>query len=79
LIVGRIIAIDAGRGLAFVEVVADAPAAALADGAELTARTLDLRDTARLRASRYVRGKTLGTKILSGQPSPGDEVVWRAP
>jgi len=36
-------------------------------------------ETARLRASRYLRGRTLGTKILTGQPAPGDEVVWLAP
>lgn len=78
-IIGRVLAVDAERGFAFVDIVSDAPPGALAAGADLTARTLDLRETGRLRASSYVRGKTLGTRILSGQPSPGDEVVWQAP
>ena len=79
LIVGRIIAVDAARHMAFVELAPDVPGAALADGTEFTTRTPDLKDTGRLRASRYVRGRTLGTKILAGQPSTGDEVVWLAP
>jgi hypothetical protein len=52
---------------------------ALANGTELIVRTPALQITARLRTSRYVRGRTLGTKIVEGQPSPGDEVVWVAP
>lgn len=79
LIVGRVLAIDPQRQFAIVDVGSDAPAAALVDGVELTSRTLDLRETAQLRVSRYVRGHTLGTMVISGQPSPGDEVVWLAP
>lgn len=79
LIVGRIIAIDVAQGFAFVELGADAPAAALADGTGFIARTTELNETARLQASRFVRGRTLGTKIISGKPSPGDEVVWQTP
>ena len=79
LIVGRIVAIDLAQGFAFVELAADAPSAATVNGTELIARTLDLRETGQLRSSRYVRGRTLGTKILAGQPTPGDEVVWLAP
>ena len=77
--VGRVLSVDAARGFAIVDVAADAPATALTDGAPLIARTDDLRETARLTASRYVRGRTLGAKIVSGQPSPGDEVVFPAP
>jgi hypothetical protein len=79
LVVGRIVAVDPERGFAFVDLGFEAPAGAQVDGAELIVRTLDLRETARLRASSYVHGKTLGTKIVSGQPSPGDEVVWHMP
>ena len=79
LLVGRVLAVDFARGFAFVDLASTAPAAALADGAELVARTDDLRETARLRASRYVRGRTLGAKIVSGQPAPGNEVVWPTP
>ena len=35
--------------------------------------------TARSQVSRYERGHVVGTKIVGGQPSPGDEVVWLAP
>lgn len=73
------LSVDRERGFAFVDLVAEAPPEALSAGAELVARTLDLRETGHLRASPYVRGKTLGARILSGQPSPGDEVVWRVP
>lgn len=76
LLVGRIIAVDAKRGFAFIELSHSAPPAALVEGTALVARTDDLRETARLGASRYTRGRTLGARILSGQPSPGDEVVW---
>jgi hypothetical protein len=79
LIVGRVIAIDPERRFAFVELAIDAPAGATSEGAELVSRTLELRETGRLHASRYVRGRTLGSHIVSGQPSPGDEVVWLAP
>lgn len=79
LIVGRIIAVDAERRFAFVELAPDAPATALVDGTEMSARTPELRATGKLRASRYVRGPTLGTTIIEGQPTPGDEVVWLAP
>ncbi len=72
-------AVDLPSGFAFVSLASDAPAAALADGTELIARTLALRETARLQASRQIRGRTLGTRILAGQPSVDDEVVWLAP
>jgi len=80
LVVGRIIAVDTERGFAVIELAGDAPRSALAEGEELLARSFDdLRETARLLSSRYVRGRTLGTTVKSGRPSPGDEVVWAAP
>lgn len=79
LIVGRITAVDLGRGFAFVELAAEAPAIALVADSELIARTLDLHETARLRSSRYLRGRTLGTTVVRGRPQIGDEVVWLAP
>src|SRR3954462_907090 len=66
-LVGRVLATDAARGFAVIELATEPPAAALTTGAELIARTDDLRETARLRASRYARGHTLGTTIISGQ------------
>jgi hypothetical protein len=80
LIVGRVLAVDREKQFAIVDVQSDAPPAALRAGAELIARGYEnLVPTARLRASAHLRGRTLGTTILSGQPSPGDEVVWLAP
>ena len=78
-LVGSVLAVDATRGFAFIDLTSEPPPAALLEGAELMARTAELRETARLRVSRYVRGRTLGTNIISGQPAPGDEVVFRAP
>jgi hypothetical protein len=79
LIVGRILAVDPAQGFAFVDLGADAPAAALVNGTELVARTLDLSETGRLVASSHLRGRTLGTRIAGGRPQVGDEVVWLAP
>ena len=78
-IVGRVLAVDAVRGFAFVTLAAEPPPAALAAGAELLTRSADLHETGRLRAARYVRGRTLGGQILSGQPTLGDEVVFQTP
>ena len=36
-------------------------------------------ETARLRASRYTRGRVLSVQIVSGQPARGDEVVVQNP
>ncbi len=79
LIVGRIFAVDPAQGFAFVDLGADAPAAALVNGTELIVRTLDLRETGRLVASSHLRGRTLGARIAGGRPQVGDEVVWLAP
>lgn len=77
LIVGRVIAVDGERGFATVELLRDAPAACAAPETELYARTAQLQPTAVLQTSRYLRGRILGTTILSGQPKLGDEVVWQ--
>jgi hypothetical protein len=79
LVVGRVGAVDSAHGFAFVELASDAPHDAITEGTELIVRTADLRETGRLRASRYVRSRTLGTRIIAGQPTVGDEVVWLAP
>jgi hypothetical protein len=77
-IVGRIVAVDTARGFAFVSLTTTTPAAALVEGGELIVRSDDLRETGRVRTSRYTRGRTLGTQIISGQPKLGDEVVFHA-
>lgn len=79
LLVGRIAAIDAARGFAFVELAPEAPAIALVADTELIVRSLELQETARVRASRYLRGRMLGATVARGQPRIGDEVVWLAP
>jgi hypothetical protein len=79
LVVGRIIAVDDAQRFAFVELAPDAPDAALIAGTQLMSRTLELRNTGHIQVSSYLRGQTLGTKIVGGQPSLGDEVVWLAP
>ncbi len=79
LLVGRVLAVDLPNSFVIVDLAGEPPAAALTDGTELITRTDDLRETARVRVSRYVRGRTLGTTLISGRPSPRDEVVWRAP
>ena len=77
-IVGRIVAVDTARGFAFVSLTTTTPAAALVEGGELIVRSDDLRETGRVRTSRYTRGRTLGTHIISGQPKLGDAVVFHA-
>ena len=77
-IVGRIVAVDTARGFAFVSLTTTTPAAALVAGGELIVRSDDLRETGRVRTSRYNRGRTLGTQIISGQPKLGDDVVFHA-
>lgn len=42
----------------------------------LIARRDDLQPTARLQSSPYLRGRTLGTRLVAGQPQVGDEVVF---
>jgi len=79
LLVGRVIAVDAHRGFAMVELSGDAPGDALAEGSELLTRTGELLETARLRPTRYRRGRTLGCVIVSGRPAVENEVVWIAP
>jgi hypothetical protein len=77
--VGRVWAYDAARGFAFIELESDAPRPALAPGTLLWARRPDLTPAATLRTSAFVRGRTLGTRVESGTPRPGDEVVWEVP
>ncbi len=79
LLVGRVIATDPERRFAFVELAPDAPGTALEAGGEWIARTDALQETARLLVSRQQQGRTVGTRIVSGQPGLDDEVVWLAP
>jgi len=75
LVVGRIITIDPVSLSVLVEV---GPFVVLPpDFATriLITRTDDLRPTARLQSSSYIRGRILGTRLIAGVPHVGDEVV----
>jgi hypothetical protein len=78
--VGRVLAVDETVGIVIVDI---SPYATLP--ADLTGRMLlvrnpaDLHPTARLQASPYLRGRTLGTRLVAGQPAVGDEVVLLPP
>jgi hypothetical protein len=80
LLVGRVRSVDRNQRTAIVDLQGEAPPAALVDGAELLARDFNtLAQTGLLKTSRNIRGVPLAVHIVSGQPSPGDEVVWLAP
>ena len=80
LTVGRVLAVDEKAQTVIVDV---SPYATLP--ADLTGQTLLARDpasllpTARLQASPYQRGRTLGTRLLEGHPALGDEIVLPPP
>ena len=76
LVVGRIIAVDTKSGSVIVEVGAYAVLPPDFAPRILLARTDDLRPTAHLQSSVYLRGRTLGTRLLDGSPQVGDEVVF---
>lgn len=75
VIVGYILDIDEARGFAVVDLTADPLPTALAPGTELSVRTRDLKTTARLTVTRFLRGHTLGATIATGLPAVGEEVV----
>lgn len=79
LVVGRVVAIDQDLRHAIVELGAEAPREALVPDAELTTRDASLRETGKLRVSRQLRGRILGTFLLAGSPAVDNEVVWLAP
>jgi hypothetical protein len=79
LIVGRVVSVDPELRQAIVELAGDTPAEALLPEAELATRDAALRETGRLRVSRQIRGKILGTFFLAGSPAVNNEVVWLAP
>lgn len=75
VVVGHVLAVDFSTMNVVIDV---APYAVLPfdfDGKILLARTEDLRPTAKLQASPYLRGHTLGARLLAGRPNAGDEVV----
>ncbi len=75
-VVGRVIAVDFRTLTVIIETARYAIVPPDFSGRVLIARKDDLRPTARLQASPYLRGRTLGTRLLAGQPQIGDEVVF---
>ena len=75
VIIGRVLAVEKERGFAFVDLTGRVPSSAVVADTRLITRRLDLTETGELAASSYARGHTLGARIVSGQPAPGDEVV----
>ena len=75
-VVGRVIAVDMRTLTVVIELAPYAVLPANFNGRLLIARMDDLRPTARLQASPYVRGRTLGARLLAGQPRIGHEVVF---
>jgi len=75
-VVGRIIAIDPRTLTVVIELSPYAVMPSDFNGRILISRQDDLRPTARLQASPYLRGRTLGARLLAGQAQVGDEVVF---
>lgn len=75
-VVGRVIAVDYRALTAIIELGPYTVMPARFDGRVMLSRTNDLQPTARLEASRYLRGRTLGARIVTGRPRIDDEVVF---
>jgi len=75
-IVGRVLAVDLRTLAVIVELAPYAVLPADFNGRILISRQDNLRPTARLQASPYLRGRTLGTRLQAGRPQVGDEVVF---
>lgn len=75
LVVGRIITIDPSSKSVLVEVGSFTVLPPDFATRILIARTDDLKPTARLQSSAYLRGRILGTRLIAGSPQLGDEVV----
>ncbi|MDF3059051.1 MAG: hypothetical protein K0R17_3266 [Rariglobus sp.] len=75
-VVGRVIAVDLRTLSVIIELAPYATLPADFSGRILMTRLDDLRPTARLQASSYLRGRTLGARLMAGQPQIGNEVVF---
>jgi hypothetical protein len=75
-VLGRVIAIDSRTLFVMIEVAPHAVVPANFNDRILISRLDDLRPTARLQASGYLRGRILGARSLAGRPQVGDEVVF---
>ncbi len=75
-VLGRVIAVDQRTLSVIVEVGPYVELPFDFTTRQLIARRDDLQPTARLQSSPYLRGRTLGTRLIAGQPQVGDEVVF---
>lgn len=79
VVVGHVISVDMATRNVIIDV---APFTVLPlgfSGRIMLARSEDLRPTAKLQASPYLRGHILGASLLAGHPHEGDEVVFPPP
>jgi len=74
-VVGHVLDVDATTGNVIIDVGPYTVLPADFAGKIMLARTEDLRPTAKLEASSYLRGHMLGARLLAGRPGIGDEVV----
>jgi hypothetical protein len=74
-VVGTILYVDPEAEVAIVQL----RSAGTRPAATMTTRNEAMIETSRIELSRYQRGRTLGTRILSGLPNVGDEVVSYEP
>jgi hypothetical protein len=74
--VGRVIAVDVKTLSVIIELAPFTVMPPDYSGSILISRQDDLRPTARLQASSYLRGRTLGARLLAGQALIGQEVVF---
>ncbi|HSI07766.1 MAG: hypothetical protein ACAH89_01135 [Rariglobus sp.] len=75
-VLGRVIAVDQRTLSVIVELGPYVELPADFATRPLIARRDDLQPTARLQSSPYLRGRTLGTRLVAGQPQVGDEVIF---
>jgi len=75
LVVGRVIAIEPSSKSVLVEMGAFTVLPPDFATRILITRTDDLRPTARLQSSSFIRGRILGTRLIAGAPHVGDEVM----
>jgi hypothetical protein len=75
-VVGRVVAVDLRSLTVMIELAPFAVLPSDFSGRTLVSRQDDLRPTARLQASAYLRGRILGARLQAGKSQIGDEVVF---
>ena len=78
-VVGHVISVDLRSLTVMIELAPFAVLPSDFSGRILISRQDDLRPTARLQASAYLRGRILGARLQAGKSQVGDEVVFAPP